>query len=428
MTKTMNRELIKLEISRHHWAITDIAMNGIIDFIESDASLDFESFHNENEKPCAYFGDAVEGSFYSYKNGDVGVLVIDGPIIPRATWISQISGITSIDVLTDEFKAMANDDKIREIVIVMDTPGGVSTAISDFSSLVRNTEKKTTAFTWMAASAGYWIASAADEIISPVGGMVGSIGVVMSYTDQSAKNEKNGVKVYEIVSSQSPNKRANPTSDSGKAVVQQLLDDLADGFISQVADNRSVTSEKVMESFGAGAVFAEKRALEVGMIDGVQDFETFMNSKIQSNQPNTLFGFSTTEAKGETMSDSTNETVQLDQEAIAKAERERIQGVESLMSMTEGKHPSVVAAVRGKIDVIKFDASMTKESAELEVLRAMSASQDVLVKQLAEERDQVNEAAEHVSGANDEETISAEQQKMNAETDDLVAAAKEGNQ
>lgn len=427
----MNRELIKLEMSRHYWAITDLALRGIVDFVESNESLDFESFHNELEKPSAYFGEQISGSLYSYRTGDTGVMVIDGPIMPRATWLSEISGIASIDVLTDEYKAMLADDTIKQIVLAMDTPGGVSTAISDFATLIKNSSKKTTAFTWMAASAGYWIASAADEIVSPVGGMVGSIGVVMSYHDTSAKDEKSGVKVYKIVSSQSPNKRANPTTDNGRAVVQQLLDDLANGFITQVAENRNVSTETVMNSFGGGAVFAEQRALAAGMIDRVSDFETFMKDK---TQPKQLFGFSTNNTKENQMSDE-NKVVEtaapvapvVNAKNIAKAERERIQSIESLASMAEGKHPSIVAAVRGTIDSVKFEDGMDKAKAEIHVLKSITAAQEKMITEFEADHKNVNKVAEHVSSANADEQKTKTQAEYDAKTKDLVAAALEAN-
>lgn len=427
----MNRELIKLEMSRHYWAITDLALRGIVDFIESNESLDFESFHSEREKPSAYFGEQISGSLYSYRTGDTGVIVIDGPIIPRATWLSEISGIASIDVLTDEYKAMLADDTIKQIVLAMDTPGGVSTAISDFATLIKNSNKKTTAFTWMAASAGYWIASAADEIVSPVGGMVGSIGVVMSYHDTSAKDEKSGVKVYEIVSSQSPNKRANPTTDNGRAVVQQLLDDLATGFITQVAENRNVSTDTVINSFGGGAVFAEQRALAAGMIDRVSDFETFMKDK---TQPKQLFGFSTNNTKENQMSDETKVVEAaapvapvVNAKDIAKAERERIQSIESLASMAEGKHPSIVAAVRGTIDSVKFEDGMDKAKAEIHVLKSITAAQEKLITEFEADHQDVNQVAEHVSSANAEEQKTVEEKQRAAEANDLIVAAKAGN-
>lgn len=384
------RAFIKLEMSRHHWAITQEALRGIVSFIEDDSELSFELFHNEENKPSAYFGEMVEGSYHSYRSGNIGVISIDGPIIPRATWLSQISGIASIDILTDEYKAFLEDSTIEEIVLVMDTPGGVTTGISDFASLIKSSEKKTTAFAWMAASAGYWIASACDQIVCPVGGMTGSIGVVTGYVDDTERDKKNGVKRMEFVSSQSPNKRANPETESGRVVVQQLLDDLADGFISTVAENRNTTVENVIKSFGGGAVFAEQRALEVGMIDSVMDFESFINSKIkEEKQPAKGFGFSM-EGK-ENMSDDKDKT--LSSEEIAKAERERIQSVESLTSLAEGKHPDVVKAAKEKVDSIKFDAGISLDKAESLVLKAISGAQDTLIKGLSADKEEGKKTA-----------------------------------
>ena len=423
MSNSLNRNYISLEISRHHWAITEPALRSIIGFIDSEEQLTFETFHSEEHKPVAYFGSEVEGSYYSYKNGNVGVLSIDGPIIPRATWLSRASGITSVDVMTDEFKAMLADDSIEEIVLAMDTPGGVTTGISDFASLVKSSTKKVTAFTWMAASAGYWIASAADEIISPVGGMVGSIGVVMSYTDTTERDKKAGVVTREIVSSQSPNKRASLDTENGKIAIQQLLDDLADGFIGTVADNRNKTKEQVMESFGAGAVFAEQRALSVGMIDSVSDFESMMNSK--SKQPKQLVGFNM-EGK-QNMSDEQKVEAQNPQD-IARAERERIQGIESLMSLVEGKHPDIVKAAGKVIDTAKYEDGSTKESVEPLVLKAVVGAQDALVAELEAKHKDGVEAAETASKAvQTAKSDSAEDAKLQAETDELVAVAKEGN-
>lgn len=127
------------------------------------------------------------------------------------------------------------------------------------------------------------------------------------------------------------------------------------------------------------------------------------------------------------MSDA-NDTVQtVDTEAIAKAERERIQSIESLTNMSEGKHPSIVAAVRGKIDGVKFDAGMTKESAEILVLQEINTAQSKLISQMEADHKNVNAVAEHASIASGEEAQTTEQMKRESRADGLVAAAKELN-
>lgn len=428
----MNRELIKLEMSRHYWAITDNAFDGICNFLESNAEMSTEDFHRENEKPVSYFGEPVQGSYYSYRNGNIGLMMIDGPIIPRATFLSNISGAASIDVMSDEFKALNEDQTIKEIVFLMDTPGGSVTGISDFSALVKSSEKPTTTFGWMAASAGYEIASATDSIVAPPTGVFGSIGTMMTGQDDSEAKSKKGIRTYRVISDQSPNKNASVETENGKAAAQLLVNDLADAFIGSVAENRGKTSEEVINTFGGGALFAAARAKSVGMIDQIMDFESFMKSKTEEEtQPKQLFGFSVNNTKGENqMSDETtqNDVQNLDTEAIAKkAERERIQGIESLMSMSEGKHPDVVAAVRGKIDAVKYDGGMTKEAAEVHVLRAVATAQNELLSAYENNHKEVNNVAQHASAATSEEAKTAEQINRENRANGLVAAAKELN-
>jgi hypothetical protein len=65
------------------------------------------------------------------------------------------------------------------------------------------------------ASAAYWIASAADEVVVAPTAIVGSIGAVMAISDRTKADEARGVSTIEIVSSQSPKKRLSPTSAEG---------------------------------------------------------------------------------------------------------------------------------------------------------------------------------------------------------------------
>lgn len=424
----MNRELIKLEMSRHYWAITEEAFDGICNFLDSDTEMKSEDFHVENEKPVSYFGEPVQGSYYSYRTGDIGLIMIDGPIIPRATFFSSISGAVSIDVLSDEFKAFEEDPTINEIVLLMDTPGGSVTGTSDFSALVKSSEKPTTAFGWMAASAGYEIASATDTIVAPPTGMFGSIGTMLTSRDDSEAQEKRGIRTYRVISDQSPNKNASLGTEKGQATAQIFINDLADAFIENVASNRGKTSEEVINTFGGGAMFAAGRAKSVGMIDQITDFDSFIKSKTENEtQPKNLFGFSTNNEEGKTNMSEENTVQTLDKEAIVKTERERIQGIEALASMSEGKHPEIVSAVHDKINSVKFDADMTKESAEVLVLRAINDAQGKLISKFDADHKTVNKVAEHVSTASGDDAPTAEEAKNKARGNDLIAAALEGN-
>ena len=120
-------------------------------------------------------------------------------------------------------------------------------------------------------SAAYWIASAAGEVVCHETAMLGSIGVVMGYTEKAPKS---GEKRYEFVSSQSPNKRPDMETEEGKSEVQRVVDDLAEVFVASVASYRNTTSSKVIENFGKGGVLIGRKAVRAGLADRIGTFES----------------------------------------------------------------------------------------------------------------------------------------------------------
>jgi hypothetical protein len=71
----------------------------------------------------------------------------------------------------------------------------------------------------------------------------------------------------EFVSTQSPKKRPNPTTESGKAVLQELTDSMTDVFVAKVARNRNVSIDTVLSDFGQGGMFVGRQAIDAGLVD-----------------------------------------------------------------------------------------------------------------------------------------------------------------
>jgi len=208
------------EFQRHRWAMTRESLETVRDFLYGEHELgpsDYELFHSLSNdarlEMADSFGSPVADSSYTSIKGDTGFLRVFGPIIPRATMFSDMSGMVSIDRLTSEFKALEANPKIENIVALFDSPGGSVIGVSDFASTVRASNKNTFAFTWSAASAAYWIASAFGTIVAPDTGMDGSIGTVAIIVDTRKQDEKRGIEYVEIVSAQSPNKRPDVRTD-----------------------------------------------------------------------------------------------------------------------------------------------------------------------------------------------------------------------
>lgn len=206
----------------------------------------------------------------------VAVVPVTGPIFRYANIFTEISGATSTQVLATDIRTALDNPYISGIVMEYDTPGGDATGINELAGLIYQGRSKKPIVAYaggMMASAGYWLGSAATEVVADATSIIGSIGVVMSYLDTSKRDEKSDVRRVEIVSSSSPNKRLDPNSDAGRAKIQAIVDSMADVFISAVARNRKVTPDKVRSDFGQGGVMLAAEAKAAGMIDRISSLD-----------------------------------------------------------------------------------------------------------------------------------------------------------
>lgn len=194
----------------------------------------------------------------------VAVVPVTGPIFRYANLFTQISGATSLDLLAKDFAAALDDPAVKAIVLEINSPGGQATGIAEFAAQVRAADKPVVAYVdGMAASAAYWIAAAAPQVVMSKSAMAGNIGAVLGLDTRKDPN------TTEIVSSQSPNKRPDVTTDAGRAQLQAMVDALAQVFIDDVAAYRGMTAEAVIKDFGGGDVFIASRAVATGMADRI---------------------------------------------------------------------------------------------------------------------------------------------------------------
>jgi signal peptide peptidase SppA len=266
------------EIFGVQWAITPEALTGILTAVKGEGdTLDRDAFHGNDQivhkSAGAFLGDPAEGAKLTRIKGSTGVLFLEGPLVPRADNFVEASGIVSTERLTSEFRALSENAAIKDILIVVDSPGGAVTGIAELAETIAGCDKKVTAYvTGMAASAAYWIASAADEMIASPTATAGSIGTIL--TVRVKKDED----TVEIVSTQSPNKRVDATTDEGREKLQTLADDMAEVFVDTVAKNRNVTSAKVLSDFGRGDIMIASKAAAVNMIDKIGTLSDTMDS------------------------------------------------------------------------------------------------------------------------------------------------------
>lgn len=263
------------------WAISPATLDAIVSIVQRESHATFEHFHQV--KKDAYVGDLgnrITGTFFSSKLGSTGIIVLDGPILPRAGVLKGMSGpeLASYERLSQDLDILENDDSINTILFVLDSPGGAISGVHEFGEMIKKSKKKTQAYVMgNAASAAYWIASSTSEIYSAPTGESGSIGTVATIRDYREADKKSGVKTIEIVSAVSPYKRRDYDTDEGKAAVQKIVDQLGEIFVATVAENRKVSRDHVLAHFGQGDMLVAEDALKAGMIDGIMSLRDLLS-------------------------------------------------------------------------------------------------------------------------------------------------------
>lgn len=205
----------------------------------------------------------------------------------KATAMISVRGMALYDVefqpyafstllLSQTVTALANDPEIGTLVLDMDTPGGDVVGTKEAADAVfaaRDKARVVALINPLAASAGYWIASQASEIVAVPSADVGSIGVFMLHCDMSGMLEMDGVKPTFIFAADSPYKvEGNPyeaLGEDARARFQADVDTIMAEFVKAVARGRGVPASKVLADFGQGRTLMAPAAKAAGMVDRV---------------------------------------------------------------------------------------------------------------------------------------------------------------
>lgn len=205
----------------------------------------------------------------------VAVVGVRGPLARHAGMMDRLSGGTSYSAILEALEAALSDNQVRAILLQLDTPGGEANGCYQAGEELRAVAQRKPLVAFAderACSAGYWLASGASKVLCTPTSILGSIGVRMCLMDDAKRQEMEGVREVEIISSQSPGKRGSPLDDELLARVQKRCDDLADIFIETVARNRGVSVEKVTSDYGQGDVLMGAAAVKAGLADGLATF------------------------------------------------------------------------------------------------------------------------------------------------------------
>lgn len=211
-------------------------------------------------------------------SGTIAVLPLFGTIMQRADLMTEYSGGTSTESYSKSFRAAMADPGVRAIVMQVDSPGGTVYGVPELADEIfaaRGRKPIVAAVDSLAASAAYWIASAADEIVVTPSGEVGSIGVFAEHLDISKWLEQEGISPT-LVSAGKYKVEGNqyqPLDQEAREAIQARVDQYYAMFVKSIARNRGATERQVREGYGEGRVVGAKDAVAMGMADRVGTIE-----------------------------------------------------------------------------------------------------------------------------------------------------------
>jgi len=179
--------------------------------------------------------------------------------------IAQSSGVI------EELQQYVDDKDVKAIILRIDSPGGgvgPSQEIYREVMKIRPKKKVVTSMGSVAASGGYYIASASDLIVANPGTITGSIGVIMQFSNFEEVLKKIGIKGVVLKSGEhkdigSPFREMTPEE---KRIMQEVLDNVHQQFIQAVADGRKLDRAKVAE-IADGRILTGEQAKNLGLVD-----------------------------------------------------------------------------------------------------------------------------------------------------------------
>lgn len=213
--------------------------------------------------------------------GERKVQTEKSPVILKLNLQGTI-GINDLDrhktneLLIESREKTLKNDRVKGIILCIDTPGGTVTDADGIYRLLKNYKEKykTPIYAYvdgLCASGGMYVACAADKIYASESSIVGSIGVMLTTAMNFSKTlEKVGVDSVTLTAGKGKDELNpfRPWKPNEAENYQVLVDDFYKIFVSIVADNRpAVNKEKLITEYGAN-IFTADKAKEIGLIDG----------------------------------------------------------------------------------------------------------------------------------------------------------------
>lgn len=211
------------------------------------------------------------------RNKKVAVIFAEGSIVDGKGSDGDIGSIT----LSRQLRSARLDDKIKAVVLRINSPGGsalASDVIWREVLLLKKVKPVIVSMGNVAASGGYYIACAADTIVAQPNTITGSIGVFGVLWNAKGLTDKLGVSVDTVKTGAMADlgTASRAMTEPERKYIQNQIEMIYDVFIGKVADGRKMTKADV-DSIGQGRVWSGIDAKRIGLVDVLGGMDVAIN-------------------------------------------------------------------------------------------------------------------------------------------------------
>jgi protease-4 len=196
----------------------------------------------------------------------------------RVGLVEVVGGIEESEPVVDQLDRMERDSSVRAVVVRLDSPGGgvaASQEIYEAVRRVRDAGKPVVAsLGGVAASGAYYVACAADSIVSNPGTLTGSIGVIMTFPNTEELFRKVGLR-FDVVKTgkfKDIGSMSRPMTDDERKLLQEVLGNVYEQFVDAISEGRGLDRAEILP-LADGRIFSGDQALEYGFVDRMGDLD-----------------------------------------------------------------------------------------------------------------------------------------------------------
>lgn len=196
-------------------------------------------------------------------------VIVPGEAPPPNPFLGGVSGNAYSQTIVEQLKRANEEDSIKAVILLVDSPGGSVFASDEISLQVKAMNKPTiAAMGSLAASGGYYVSAPTDEIWASPHTLTCSIGVISQFINLEGFAEEYGITAVTVKSGQFKD-TGNPFrefTEADRLLWQALIDEAYGAFVRVVAEGRQMTEEQV-RAIADGRICSGLQAQQMNLVD-----------------------------------------------------------------------------------------------------------------------------------------------------------------